>query len=103
MPYQKVITVYSPWERKALHGQGIWIDKSGNQIPVRNMDKARLQKLVSLLYKWAWKEDYPYEYLNKHPIFVHVLLRIRELELYSFEASIFEQAYQSGVNHDLLY
>lgn len=94
MPYTKLVTVYFPNERRMLHAQGIWIDKDGNQLPVREMDYNRLNKLVNLLSKWAFKEDNPYLYLRRHPLFIHVLMRIREVGLRTVEAYNFENAYK---------
>ena len=102
MPYTKTITVYFPNERRMLHAQGIWIDKGGNQIPVRCMGANRLNKLAQLLVKWATKEDYAYTYLRNHPIFTHVLLRARELGLQTIETFHFENAYAERNNYGTL-
>lgn len=96
MPYKKLVIVYFPNERRMLHAQGIWIDKGGNQLPVCEMSAERLSKLVNLLTKWASKEPDPYDYLRKHPLFTHVLLRIREVGIHrlTVHACHFENAYK---------
>ena len=99
MPYQKLVTYYTRNERKMLHAQGIWVDRDGNQIPVRNMDAHRLEKLVRTLGRWAEKESNGYRYLSSHPIFVHVLMRIRETGLDTAYSYMFERAYQNSVQY----
>ena len=93
MPYQRLVTFYTRNERKMLHAQGIWVDRDGNQIPVRNMNGYRLEKLVRTLGRWAEKENNNLQYLSSHPIFAHVLLRIRETGLDNYYADMFLNAY----------
>lgn len=85
-----------------LHAQGIWIDKNGNQLPVREMSAERLSKLVDLLYKWSLREDNQYLYLRRHPLFLHVLMRIREVGLVTIAAYNFECAYGERSNRETL-
>ena len=101
MPYQKLITYYTRNERRMLHAQGIWVDRDGNQLPVRNMDVDRLCRLMRTMANWARKEVSPYRYLSAHPIFVHVLLRIRELRLgdWNPDVSLFNGAYRNSVQY----
>ena len=98
MPYQKLVTFYTRQERRMLHAQGIWVDRDGNQIPVRNMNEYRLNKLVHTLANWARKDGDCYRFLSTHPIFVHVLIRIRELRLglWNPDVSLFEGAYRNS-------
>ena len=100
MPYQKLVTVYSPQERKMLHAQGIWVDKDGNQLRVREMNKYRLEKLVRTLGRWAVKEEDSLSYLSNLPIFVHILLRIREVGLSTYFSFMFETAYELNSLHE---
>lgn len=99
MPYTKTITVYSRQERKNFHARGIWIDRDGNQIPVRSMTKERLSKLVSMLFNWAAKDadmynGNVYENLRAHLLFPHIILRIHDTGLCSFESEMFLDAYR---------
>lgn len=96
MPY--TITVYSKWERRELHARGIWIDRHGNQLPVRSMSPERLLKLMCMLISWA-KNDLgsSYDNIREMPIFPHVVMRILDLtggQVYSQEARFFLDAYR---------
>ena len=94
MPYQKLVTFYTRNERRMLHAQGIWVDRDGNQIPVRNMNYLRLEKLVRTLGRWAEKEIDPYQYISTLPIFIHVLMRIRDVGMDNPYSFMFEVAYR---------
>lgn len=100
MPYQKLVTVYSARERRMLHAQGIWIDRDGNQLPVREMGYFRIEKLAKTLATWAMKEPNSLEYLQHQPIFIHVLLRIRDVGLPSFYVDLFEKAYRYSLQEN---
>lgn len=93
MPYIKQVICYYPGERQQFHKMGIWIDKSGNQIPVNTMSAQRLAKLCSLLVKWAMQEPEPFRYIANHPLFLHIFLRIREVGLYNIDTEFFTSAY----------
>jgi len=101
MPYQKLVTVYSPKERRMLHAQGIWVDRDGNQLRVREMNVYRLQKLVRTLAVWAEKEGISSLWLSRHPIFIHVLLRIRETGLDNHYSYMFEIAYRNSTQENM--
>lgn len=103
MPYQKLVTFYTRQERRMLHAQGIWVDRDGNQLPVRNMNTYRLEKLVRTLGNWASREPNLYGYLDSHPIFVHVLMRIRETGLHNFYTEMFEGAYHYSVQENRIW
>lgn len=103
MPYQKLVTFYTRQERRMLHAQGIWVDRDGNQIPVRNMNLGRMEKLVRTLGNWASKEPNSLRYLASHPIFVHVLIRIRETNLCGWYARMFEGAYELSIQENRIW
>lgn len=92
--YQKLVTVYSKHERRMLHSQGIWVNQDGEQQPVRLMSYERLDKLVKMLATWALNDEgNVYQNLRNMPIFVHVVLSIRDRGLFNFQAQMFLDAY----------
>ena len=103
MPYQKLVTIYTREERRRLHAQGIWVDKDGNQLRVREMNGYRLSKLVRTLVNWAEKEVQPFEWLSSQPIFIHVLMRIRDVGLHNFCTEQFEFAYRNSVQENRIW
>ena len=98
MAYTKTITVYSKFERQQLHSQGIWVERNGNQVPVRFMNHERLNKLVNMLANWAMNDEGDvYQNLRAMPIFTHVVSRIRMTNMDTFQANMFLTAYAKSM------
>src|SRR5258708_7301965 len=92
MSYRKVITVFSKCERENIYRMGYWVDRSGNRIPVWNMNYERLDKLVKMLATWAMDKNDPILYIKNHAIFPYVYARIQSLGMNTYQSSMFNLA-----------